>query len=115
MWQMLRVCGFGEKLLKPVQSFYADSRADVRVRMDVSEWFPANVELWQGCVMSPWMFMCAVYGWYFATVEYNCAGNAECCELIVVGRGSTSCYLQMSEGKWCRLVSEFGRVYRSRK
>ena len=23
---------------------------------DVSEWFPVNVELRQGCVMSPWLF-----------------------------------------------------------
>ena len=31
MWQMLRVCGVGGKLLKAVQSFYIDSRACVRV------------------------------------------------------------------------------------
>ena len=31
MWQMLRVYGVGEKLLKAVQSFYVDSRACVRV------------------------------------------------------------------------------------
>ena len=28
----------------------------VRVYMDMSEWFPANVGLRQGCVMSPWLF-----------------------------------------------------------
>ena len=31
MWQMLRVCGVGGKLLKAVQNFYVDSRACVRV------------------------------------------------------------------------------------
>ena len=41
------------KLLKAVQSFYVDSRACVRVGNDVSEWFPVNVGLRQGCVMSP--------------------------------------------------------------
>ena len=56
MWQMLRVYGVGEKLLKAVQSFYVDSRACVRVGNDVSEWFPINVGLRQGCVMSPWLF-----------------------------------------------------------
>ena len=56
MWQMLRVYGVGGKLLKAVQavqSFYVDSRACVRVGNDVSEWFPVNVGLRQGCVMSP--------------------------------------------------------------
>ena len=56
MWQMLRVYGVRLKLLKAVQSFYVDSRACVRVGNDVSEWFPVNVGLRQGCVMSPWLF-----------------------------------------------------------
>ena len=43
MWQMLRVYGVGGKLLKAVQSFYV-------------EWFPVNVGLRQGCVISPWLF-----------------------------------------------------------
>ena len=48
--------GVEGKLLKAVQSFYVDSRACVRVGNDVSEWFPVNVGLRQGCVMSPWLF-----------------------------------------------------------
>ena len=56
MWQMLRVYGVGRKLLKPVQSFYVDSRVCVRVGNYVSEWFPVNVGLRQGCVMSSWLF-----------------------------------------------------------
>ena len=43
VWQMLRVCRVGGKLLKAVQSLYVDSRACVRVGNDVSEWFPVNV------------------------------------------------------------------------
>ena len=46
----------GGKLLKARQSFYVDSRACVRVGNDVSEWFPVNVGLRQGCVVSPWLF-----------------------------------------------------------
>ena len=49
-------CAVGGKLLKAVHIFYVDSRACVRVGMDVSEWFPVNVGLRQGCVMSPWLF-----------------------------------------------------------
>ena len=44
------------KLLKAELSFYIDSWACVRVGMDVSEWFPVNVCLRQGCVMYPWFF-----------------------------------------------------------
>ena len=56
MWQILRLYGVGGKLLKAVQSFYVDSRTCVRVGNDVSEWFPLNVGLRQGCVMSPLLF-----------------------------------------------------------
>ena len=56
MRQMLRVYGVRGKLLKAVQSFYVDSRACVRVGNDVRKWFPVNVGLRQGCVMSPWLF-----------------------------------------------------------
>ena len=56
MWQILRVYGVGGKLLKAVQSFYIDSRACVLVGNYVSERFPVNVVLRQGCVMSPWLF-----------------------------------------------------------
>ena len=55
MWQMPRVYGVGRKLLKAVQSFYVDSRVCARMGNDVSEWFPVNVGLRQGCVMSPWL------------------------------------------------------------
>ena len=36
-------------------SFFED-RACVREGNDVSEWFPVNVGLRQGCVVSPWLF-----------------------------------------------------------
>ena len=50
---MLRVYGVGGKLLEAVQSFYIDSKACIRVENHVSECFPFNVGLRQGCVMSP--------------------------------------------------------------
>ena len=56
MWHMLRVHRVGRKLLKALQSFFVDSRECVPVRMDVSEHFPVNVGLRNGCVMSPWLF-----------------------------------------------------------
>ena len=56
MRKMLRVYGVGVKLLKAVQSIYVDSRARVRVGMNVSDWFLVNIGLRQGCVISPWLF-----------------------------------------------------------
>ena len=64
MWQILRVYGVGGKLLKAAQSFYVASRACVRVGNDVSAWFPVNVGLRQGCVMSPWLFNVYYYYYY---------------------------------------------------
>ena len=39
-----------------MQSFHVDSRACVPLGNDVSEWFPVNIGLRLGCVMSPWLF-----------------------------------------------------------
>ena len=55
MWQMLRRYVWSWRII--VESiFYVDSRACVLVRNDVSEWFPVNAGLRQGCVMTPWSF-----------------------------------------------------------
>ena len=62
MWQMLRLYGVRENLMKAVQSPYVESRACVRVGNDMSEWFPVNVGLRQGCVMSPWLFSVYMVG-----------------------------------------------------
>ena len=56
MWQILRVYAVGGKLMKALPSFYVDSRTDVHVRNDVSEWFPATVGLRQARLITPWLF-----------------------------------------------------------
>ena len=42
--------------VKTVQSFNVESKACVRVRIDVSERFSVIVGLRQGCVISSWLF-----------------------------------------------------------
>ena len=51
VWLMVRVYGVGGILLKAVKSFYVYSMMCLKVGNDVSEWFPVNIGLKQGCVM----------------------------------------------------------------
>ena len=43
------------KIVENSAEFYTDCMEYVPVRNDVSEWFPDNVGLRQGCVRSPWL------------------------------------------------------------
>ena len=103
--------------MKAVQSFYVDSRACVWVGNDVSEWFPFNVGLRQGCLMSPWLFNA-----YIGAVvrEVNVRVLGEGLELLSANGGrfeinqlliaKYTALAADSEDKLCRLVTEFGRV-----
>ena len=121
MWQMLRVYGVGGKLLKAVQSFYVDSRACVWVGNDVNEWFPVNVGLRQGCVMSPWLFNVYTDG---VVREVNVRVLGKGLELLSANGGrfeinqllfADDTALVADSEKLYRLVSEFGRVCERRK
>ena len=85
MWQMLRVYGVGGKLLKPVQSFYVDSRECVQVGNGMIEWFPVNVVLRQGSVMSPWLFNLYIDG---VVLEANGKVLGKGLELLSVNGGT---------------------------
>ena len=114
--------GVRGKSLKAVQSFYVDSKACVLVGNDVSEWFPVNVGLRQGCVMSPWLFCVYMYG---VVREVNVRVLGKGLELLSANAGwfeinqlffaDDSSLVADSEEKLCRLVSEFGRVCKRRK
>ena len=122
MWQMLRVYGVAGKLLKAVQSFYVDSRVCVRVGNDLSEWFPVNVGIRQGCVMSSSLF--SVY-MDCVVPEVNVRVLGKGLELLSANGGrfeinqllfaDDTALVADSEEKLYRLVSEFGRVCESRK
>ena len=104
-----------------MQSFYVDSRACVPVGNDISEWFPVNVGLTQGCVMSPWfnVYMDGVVR------EVNIRVLGKGLELLSAKGGrfeinqllfaDDTALVADSEEKLCRLVSEFGRVCERRK
>ena len=100
-----------------MQCFYVDSRACVRVGNDVSEWFPVNVRLRQGYVMSPWLFNIYVDR---VVQEVNVRVLGKGLELLSVNGGRFEINLPLfaddialvadSEEKLYRLVSEFGKV-----
>ena len=114
--------GDGGKLLKAVGIFYINSRAGVLVSNDVSEWFPVNVGLRQGCVMSLWLFNVYMDG---AVRERNVRVLGKGLELLSANGGRFETNQQLfaddtallvdSEEKLFRLVSEFGRVCERRK
>ena len=114
--------GAGGKLLKAVQSFYIDSRECLRVENDVSDWFPVNVGLRLGCVMSPWMFNLYMDG---VVGEVNVRVLEKRLELLSANGGRLEinqllcvddiALVADSEVKLCRQVGEFGRVCERRK
>ena len=46
----------GRELLRAIQLFYRVNQACVRINEKLSRWFPISRGVWQGCVMSPWLF-----------------------------------------------------------
>ena len=56
LWQVLMIYGVGGRLLNGIKSMYVDSEACVRINIVESEWFKIESGVWQGCVMSPWLF-----------------------------------------------------------
>ena len=87
---------------------------------DVSEWFPVNVGLRQGCVMSQWLFNVYMDGvvrevnvWVLGKglelLSANC-GRFEVNQLLFADDTA----LMADSEKLCKLVSEFGIVCKRR-
>jgi len=122
VWEVLRMYGVGGNLLKAVKSFYDGSKACVRVENQMSDCFPVNVGLRQGCVMSPWLFNMYMDG---IVSEVNArvlgrglelvSGNGEKWEVCQLLFADDTALVADSEEKLQRLVTEFGRVCDRRK
>ena len=88
----------------------------------MSEWFPLNVGLRQGCVVSPWLFNVYMDG---VVQDVNVRVLGKGLELLNANGGRSeinqllfaddTALVADSENKLCRLVSEFGRVCERRK
>ena len=105
-----------------MKSSYVGSKACVKVRNEVSEWFPVRVGLRQGCVMSPWLFNLYIDG---VVREANARvlgrglklvdGSDNEWELNQLLFADDTVVVADSERKLCQLVTEFGRVCERRK
>ena len=88
----------------------------------MSEWFPVNVGLRQGGVMSAWLFNVYMDG---VVREVNVRVLGKGLELLSANGGrfeinqllftDDTALVAYSEEKLCRLVSEIGRVFERRK
>ena len=87
----------------------------------MSEWFPVNVRLRQGCVISPWLFNVYIDG---VVREVNVKFLGKGLELLSANGGrfeinqllfADDTALVADSEKLCRQVSEFGRVCERRK
>ena len=87
----------------------------------MSEWFPVNVGLRQGCVMSPWLFNVYMDG---EVRELNVTVLGKGLELLSANGvrfeinqllfADNTAQVADSEEKLCRLMSELGRVCKRR-
>ena len=122
MWNVLRLYGIGNRLLRGVKSLYVGSKACIRVGNEVSEWFPVRVGLRQGCVMSPWLFDLYIDG-VAREVKARMLGrglklvdgNDNEWELNQLLFADDTVVVADFERKLCHLVTEFGRVCERRK
>ena len=84
---------------------------------DVSEWFPVNVGLREGCGMSPWLFYVYMDGVVRQAnvrvigkgLEFLSA-NGGMFEINQLFFADDATLVADSGEKLCRLVSEFGRI-----
>ena len=103
-------------------SFHVDSRACVRVRNEVSEWFKINVGLRQGYLMSPWLFNIHVDG-VFRNVNDRVIGKGldlltaygDRLEIHQLLFAEDTALVSDSVEKLCGQMSKCGRVCERRK
>ena len=121
LWEVLSAYGVRGKLLQAVKSFYAGSKACVRVGGETSDWFEIEVGVKQGCVMSPWLFNVFMDG---VLRELKGLLGGEGAELMWEDRilkvsallfADDTALFGTSEEELQRVVNAFGEVCKKRK
>ncbi len=92
---VLKIYGVGGQLLKGTQAFYREANICVRVEGECSESFAVEVEVRQGCVVSPWLFNILMDG---------------CMREMKTKVGSTDGQLSLNGEDWSVVISLFADV-----
>ncbi|GFS23325.1 retrovirus-related Pol polyprotein from type-1 retrotransposable element R2 [Elysia marginata] len=62
LWKILQSYGVPQKIINILSNMYAENQCCVRHREQHSEWFTVKSGVWQGCVISPILFL-LVFDW----------------------------------------------------
>jgi len=73
VWKTLKCYGIPEKIIGFVQNFHKDSRCAVRAGGEVGDWFKIVTGVWQGCLLSPLIYLLVMdWIWKRATDKNEC-------------------------------------------
>ena len=56
LWKILKEMGIPDHLTCLLQNLYAGQEATARTRHGTMDWFKMGKGVYQGCILSPWLF-----------------------------------------------------------
>ena len=60
VWEILKEMGIPDHLTCLLRNLYAGQEATVRIGHGTADWFQIGKGVHQGCILSPWLFICRV-------------------------------------------------------
>ena len=78
LWNILKEMGIPEYLTCLLRNLYASQEATVRTGHGTTDWFQIGKGVWQGCILSPYLFN--LYAKYIregngSPLQYSCLEN----------------------------------------
>ena len=61
VWEILKEMGIPDHLTCLLRNLYAGQEATVRIGHGTADWFQIGKGVHQGCILSPWLFICRVH------------------------------------------------------
>ena len=60
LWKILKETGIPDHLTCLLRNLYTGQEATVRTGHGTTDWFKIGKEVWQCCILSPWLFNCYI-------------------------------------------------------
>jgi len=60
LWKILKEIGIPDHLTCLLRNLYTGQEATVRTGHGTTDWFKIGKEIWQCCILSPWLFNCYI-------------------------------------------------------